>query len=248
MITNFYIDTHCHLDLFKNIQQQAIHEDNQPIKTITVTNAPSFYKANTALFRKAKNIRVGIGLHPELTGQFSNQVEQFEKDLNLTRYIGEIGLDGSSRFRNFYDLQWKTFNSLLNSIAKTDKKILTVHSRNAAGETIDLIDKYLWQTSNSTILHWYTGDKVSLVKAVNMGFYFSFNHKMLQSPKGIEMLKLIPAEKLLTETDAPFTFDERVKSRLHSLEFTIKTMAKLLNKDITEVQSLIYHNFRRLLV
>lgn len=61
-MTNYYIDAHCHLDLFDNIQSQVEFEDSQSIKTITVTNAPSFFKPNTVLFEKSKNIRVGLGL------------------------------------------------------------------------------------------------------------------------------------------------------------------------------------------
>jgi TatD DNase family protein len=242
-----YIDAHCHLDLIPGIQHSVNKEDDLPIKTITVTNAPYTYQPNLSLFESAKNIRVGLGLHPELADQYQNQFDQFVQNLPTARYIGEVGLDGSTRFKNTYITQKAIFEKIILAVTKTDPKIITIHSRNAAAETINLLDKYFKGTTNKIILHWYSGDKSSLLKAVSCGYYFSVNHKMLESEKGIQIISQIPKKQLLTETDAPFTFDERITSRLESLKLTIKKLSAQWNCEQEEVSSLIYSNFKNML-
>jgi TatD DNase family protein len=246
-MTEYYIDTHCHLDLINNIQNRVAIEDGSPIKTITVTNAPSFFGPNVALFENSKNIRVALGLHPELGKQFQNQLNDFLNQLQNTRYVGEVGLDGSSRFKNSFALQKQIFEQILKGVSSFGNKILTIHSRNAARETVDLLKRINVSSNNKIILHWYTGDKSSLMQALKLGVYISVNHQMLQSVKGIEIMRNIPRHLLLTETDAPFTFDSVVKTRLASLELTCSILSKELKCEKKQVQNLIYQNFKNLL-
>lgn len=246
-MTDYYIDTHCHLDLINNIQSRVATEDGWPIKTITVTNAPSFFGPNAMLFEKSKNIRVALGLHPELGSQFQSQLGYFLEQLQNTRYVGEIGLDGSTRFKNSFLLQKQIFEQILKDVSKSGDKILTVHSRNAARETIELLKRIKVNNNNKIILHWYTGDKSSLMEAVELGVYFSVNHKMLQSTKGVEISKNIPQHLLLTETDAPFTFDSEIETRLASLEMTCSILSKEFKFEKQQLRNLIYQNFKNLL-
>lgn len=242
-----YVDTHCHLDLFDNVKTQVLFEDNLPIKTITVTNAPSFFRPNISLFENAKNIRVALGLHPELALQFRNQLSDFSQQLDNSKYVGEIGLDGSTRFKDSFIIQKNVFENILIEISKSEGKVLTIHSRNAANETINLLKRYKTNLNNKVILHWYSGDKSSLRLGIEMGFYFSVNHKMLQSAKGIEIARNIPDHLLLTETDAPFTFNELINTRIASLKSTCQHLSATLKIGNDEVVHLIYQNFKDLL-
>lgn len=243
----YLVDTHCHLDLFKEIQTNVRAEDELPIKTITVTNSPAFYAPNANLFRACKNIRVGLGLHPELINQFGSQLNIFEKEVSTSRFIGEIGLDGSKDHLHYYSAQVSAFRSILTYVQKTDNKILTVHSRNAAKDVIQYLNHHLKDSNCKVILHWYTGNVPELLKAIEYGYYFSINHKMLQSNKSRELIKLIPTDRLLTETDAPFTFDNVIRDRLSSLNNTIKGLSAIIGIEELQLKSLIYSNFKQLL-
>lgn len=241
------IDTHCHLDLFKDIQLNKQGEDQSGIKTITVTNAPSFFKPNKQLFRDCSNIRVGLGLHPQLAGQYQEEDKLFELLVKDTRYIGEIGLDGSTNLKSTYAVQKEILENILMAIKIYDNKILTVHSRNAAKETIDIIHRHLKGSNNKVILHWYSGSLADLRTAVSKGFYFSINHKMASTDKGKEIIKNIPIEHLLTETDAPFTFSSSIDNRIKSLLGTIKNISYIKSKMVEEIENTIYNNFKTLL-
>jgi len=243
-----FVDTHCHLDLFTDIRKTVNVEDETAIKTITVTNAPFLWKHNDLLFKNCHNIRPALGLHPELAIKHIHELELFKTLCSSSKYIGEIGLDGSIPHKETKAEQLKVFQTILNFIKPLDKKILTIHSRNAAERTIAELSTALRSTNHKVILHWFTGSINELNLALKEDFYFSVNHKMIYSKRSIEILKNIPMERILTETDAPFTFDERVKTRLKSLDLTIEGLAALWKMSYQETKDKIYLNFKNLLI
>jgi TatD DNase family protein len=238
------VDTHCHLDLFEGIYKDPNKEDNLGIKTITVTNAPSFYTKNKELFDQNSNIRVALGLHPQLIGTHASEYGLFEQSISKTKYIGEIGLDGSPEFKSYYATQAKVFENILSCIKREPLKILTIHSRNAAMATIETISKILSLTEHRVILHWFSGSHHELRIAIKEGFYFSVNHKMAMSEKGKSLITKMPIDRILTETDAPFTFSHSINSRIKSLEATLDRIAKIKSMDKKECAELVYANFK----
>lgn len=243
----YLIDTHCHLDLIKGIEKDPMSEDSSNIKTISVTNAPIFYEPNKQLFANSVNIRVALGMHPELAVKYHGQLDIFAQYISSTKYIGEIGLDGSPSQKDTFDLQKQVFEKILLLVSNENSKILTIHSRNAAQETITLLAKYLSKSNSKVILHWYSGSISDMKIAVDNDFYFSINHKMAGSAKGQEIIRNIPDRLLLTETDAPFTFSSVIRTRVQSLNSTIKTVAYQKNTGVEDVKLLLYRNFETLL-
>ena len=75
------------------------------------------------------------------------------------------------------------------------------------------------------VLSRYKYATLAELNAILKGFLFSINHKMAGSAKGQEIIKNIPNQLLLTETDAPFTFSAAISTRIESLRSTIKIVA-----------------------
>lgn len=242
----FYVDTHCHLDLIKDIHKNPGVEDELPIKSISVTNAPFLFEPNMKLFVNSKNIRIALGMHPELVSQYYQQLDIFETKMSSTRYIGEIGLDGSTNHKMSFPLQKKIFENILSLVSVVDNKILTIHSRSAAGETIELLHKFLGKTNCKVILHWYSGTLSELQLAIKYNFFFSVNHKMVGTKKGQELINYLPIQNILTETDSPFTFDNSISTRLGSLKKTIEGISHLKRRPAEEIKTMIFENFRLL--
>jgi TatD DNase family protein len=241
------VDTHCHLDLFEGIQNDPGREDSINIKTITVTNAPSFYLKNKTLFNQTSNIRVALGLHPQLIGTHASEFALFKKLISDTKYVGEIGLDGSPELKATYATQVQIFGNILASLKLETSKILTIHSRNAATETIEHLSRVLVGTEHRVILHWFSGNHQELSVAIKNGFYFSVNHKMATSEKGKLLIAKLPMDHLLTETDAPFTYSKTINSRIKSLDATLDAVARVKNIDKAECTELVYTNFKTII-
>lgn len=199
MMEHLY-DTHFHLDLQKD-RTAAIREiEKNKIYTIAVTNLPDLYRKETAEINN-KYIRIALGFHPELVHQFKKQIPLMWELLPEARYVGEVGLD-------YVDETYKTeqtafFSELIERCRYNDNKILTIHSRQAVREVLNIIgDDFKFKP----ILHWFTGNKAELQEAVEKGFYFSVNGAMMASKRTVHLLDLIPKERVLLETDSPFTY------------------------------------------
>lgn len=151
------VDFHCHLDLYPNYLEVIRECEDLRIKTLTVTNAPCVWTQNKMFLKDCQHIRAALGLHPQLAHVRAEEINLFEKYLPETRYVGEVGLDGSSDFVNTLEIQRKVFQKILELCSSAQGKILTVHSRRATREVIEMIENYLPADKGRVVLHWFTG-------------------------------------------------------------------------------------------
>ena len=122
------------------------------------------------------------------------------KHLTEARYIGEVGLDFTAK--SFIKEQVAFFSELIARCKNDSNKIISIHSRGAETEVVDIIGTDFKFTP---ILHWYSGTIGNLKKACDRGYYFSVNSSMIRTKKFAQMLGYIPHDKILLETDSPFT-------------------------------------------
>lgn len=242
MVNHLY-DTHFHLDLFKSTDDiiQEI-EDNQ-IYTIAVTNLPAlFKKLNDKL--SSKYIRPALGFHPELLLQYKHHIPQMWDSLDETRYIGEVGLDFKTG-RKFKELQISFFEELIERCNQLGEKILTIHSRQSTNDVVSIIGASF---NGKVIMHWYSGNKAILKKAIENGYFFSINYAMLKSNYGKELIKVIPLERLLLESDAPFIkFNDKPFTPV-KIKHVVDELAKLLGLSYLEMTSILWSNFKKLII
>jgi TatD DNase family protein len=140
-----------------------------------------------------------------VSGAISAEIKLWEEYLPKARYIGEVSLDAGPRYFRSLDLQKQIFTQIRQKCAKTGGKILTVHSVRAAAMVLDLIESHLPRHQGRIVLHWFTGSTSQARRAVNLGCYFSINGAMLRNDRGRKLVAALPPDRLLTETDAPFT-------------------------------------------
>lgn len=249
-----YVDAHCHLDLLPGIHTDPFRENTGAIKTLTVTNAPYLFEPNQRLFADCEHIRVGLGFHPEvlddprLLAQLPHQLEVFDAQLPAARYIGEVGLDGSPAWKESWPAQLAVLQHVAAQCEGAGDKILTVHSRRAVAETLTLLaSRRMIAQNNRVILHWFSGTARELETAISAGVYFSVNHQMVRSVKGKQLIYLMPPNRVLTETDAPFTFDATITTREQSLMQTVGQLALIWQMTPDQAQALVWDNFKLLL-
>ncbi|WID95159.1 TatD family hydrolase [Bosea vestrisii] len=197
------IDFHCHLDLYPDPQAVVREADKAGIYVLSVTTTPKAWRGTSALAKGCARIRTALGLHPQLAHQRHQELALFEGLLPETHYVGEIGLDGAPGFREHATTQRRVFEAVLAMSAKQGGKVLSIHSRRTADEVLDSLRRQ--PDAGIPILHWFSGTKAQLLKAIDQGCWFSVGQPMTRSASGRTLLKYMPQDRILTETDGPFT-------------------------------------------
>jgi TatD DNase family protein len=107
------IDLHCHLDLYPDPREIVARCAQLRMYVLSVTTVPSAFEGTAALVPPDSRIRTALGLHPELAAARVGELPLFEQLLPRTRYVGEIGLDGSRDHRRTIDAQRRVLKELL---------------------------------------------------------------------------------------------------------------------------------------
>lgn len=191
---------HCHLDLYPEPFKVAEECKQRGTYVLSVTTTPKAWNGTSRLAEGKPRIRTALGLHPQLSHLRSGELELFDALLPNVKYVGEIGLDGGSGFSSHWDVQLKVFRHILRSVNREGGRVMTIHSRSSAAAVLD----ELKGIDGVPILHWFTGTKSQLKKAVETGCWFSVGPAMLSTKKGVEFVSMIPKDRILTETDGPF--------------------------------------------
>jgi TatD DNase family protein len=196
------IDLHCHLDLYS--QPAAVVEEcaRRNMYVLSVTTTPSAWKGTSALAAGNERICTAIGLHPQLAQQRKGELAQFDELIHETRYVGEIGLDGTPECKPFWDVQLVVFEHILRRCAESGGRILTIHSRRAEKDALTLLERN--RTAGIPVLHWFSGSLRSLEQAIRLDCWYSVGPAMLHNHKGRALVERMPMDRVLTETDGPF--------------------------------------------
>lgn len=241
------VDFHCHLDLYPDHEAAVARAEAAGVYTLTVTTTPKAWPRNHALTRDTKYVRAALGLHPQLVAERAEELSLWERHLPETRYVGEVGLDAGPRFYRSLDLQKRIFRRLLECCAAAGGKILTVHSVRAATPVLDLIEECLPRDRGRVVLHWFTGSRSEARRAAALGCFFSVNAAMSLSDKGRSLLGELPLDRMLTETDGPFTNQAGRPAEPADVLAAIDAIAGARAMAAAEVAAAVTGNLRTLL-
>lgn len=245
--SNGLVDFHCHLDLYPDHQKAIEEAEAAGVFTLAVTTTPRAWPRNHELTRSTRHVRAALGLHPQLVGERASELALWDEYLVETRYIGEVGLDAGPRFYKSFQLQKQIFEHILRRCAKAGNKVISVHSVRAAKHVLDHIEACLPQNQGKVVLHWFTGTKAEARRAIEMGCYFSINAEMFKNERHASMVSSLPLDRLLTETDGPFTKTGGRPSNPSDVIFVVDTLSRLYELSAVDVAANIRVNLRNLL-
>lgn len=240
-----FFDTHLHLDLFAKPKEIIKFIESQKYYSIAVTNLPQVFMKTKELCEGSKYIRPALGFHPELVYKFKDQFELFEELLDETRYVGEIGIDNLRKTSEDFNCQKLIFEKIIRACAEKKDKILSIHSRCAEKEAISIIGN---RFPGKAILHWYSGSISELNKAVSFGFYFSINSSMTQSKNGVNIIRSIPNDRLLLESDSPFIGVNRESIVPVDMSLMVNEIAAIKRLSIVDFEIILKKNFKNLIL
>jgi TatD DNase family protein len=237
------LDSHCHLDRYSNPLQVAAEAANRGVFTIAVTNLPSHFRIGLSHVRNHPRIRLGLGLHPLAANEHARELDLFKESLNLTSFVGEVGLDFSQEGKDTREIQLASFRTIARLLAKAPK-VVSLHSRSAESAVLDILIEF---KAPIAIFHWYSGPPGLLDEAISQGHYFSVNPAMILSEKGKKTVARIPSDRLLTETDGPYVKIGREPAKPWDVKLIENHLSQIWTVQPEEVRNRIWFNFRQML-
>lgn len=238
------IDFHCHIDLYPEPGALLERLRAGGHYVLAVTTTPRAWEGTRALVENTPRVRVAPGLHPELVAQRYEEVELLCQLLDETRYVGEIGLDGSPPHRASFARQQEVFRQILNACTLKGGRVLSIHSRGAATAVLNELESN--PGCGTPVLHWFSGTEREVVRAIDLGCWFSVGPPMLSTAKGRRLVARMPQGRVLTETDGPFTRHERGPLEPADVVHALRGLAEVWGLSADDVRVTIAANLRTL--
>ncbi|MCZ7663808.1 MAG: TatD family hydrolase [Thermoleophilia bacterium] len=236
------IDLHCHVDLFPDPGAIVVEATRRGCHVLAVTTTPLAWEGTNAVVGRAPRVCVALGLHPELVAQRHTEVRQFRELLPIARFVGEIGMDGSAPHRDTLRLQRAVFDDLLRATADAGGRVMSIHSRGAVTPVLDSLEAR--PDAGTAVLHWFTGSVEELRRAARLGCWFSVGPEMLGTKGGRTLLRIMARDRVLTESDGPFSQAAGTPITPWQLGGALAILGEVWDLDEEEVQRKLDANLR----
>jgi TatD DNase family protein len=219
------IDTHAHLDSADAGEVLGRARAAGVDRVVTVATTVEAGLEALGLAALYQGVYAALGIHPHEAGRAeAGSLAELRELLGSDRAVavGETGLD---YYRDYAprEAQRELFDAQL-GLAEEVGKPAVIHTRAADEDTIDALSGF----SGTVILHCFSSPAL-LDPALENGWYVSFagNVTYPGAPELREAARLVPAERLLIETDSPYLAPQPVRGRRNEPAYVIHTLAVL---------------------
>lgn len=204
-------DTHAHLDgesfvdILPEVLQRATTAGVQSILTIGITLASS--RRSVELAQAHSQLYAAVGIHPNHC--LEAEAADWDEIVRLASAprvvaIGETGLDRYWDFVKF-DLQQDYFDRHLR-LSQELKRPIVIHMRECEQDVLEMLRTARARGPIQGIMHSFAASEATALECLELGLYVSFAG-MVTYKKSDELRRiatLIPADRLLVETDSPY--------------------------------------------
>jgi TatD DNase family protein len=230
------IDSHCHLDDSKfdaerdAVIERALAAGVTKMVSIGTGDGPPDLEVAVRVAEKYDCVLATVGVHPHDAAKAT--AETYSRLAELLKHpkvigLGEMGLD------YHYDhspreVQKAVFREQL-EIAKSAQCPIVIHTREAWDDTLAILEEHWVPAGLPGIMHCFSGGVGEAEICVRMGFYISFAG-VVTFPKASELhkaAKVVPADRLLIETDAPYLAPIPHRGKRNEPAFVAHTAARL---------------------
>ena len=202
------VDTHAHLDLLEEDVGEALRRAREVGVTGVITVGIDLHSSRTAvdLARTHPGVRAVVGVHPHeascLDREALRRLRRLAGDPEVVG-IGETGLDFYRNLSPRAD-QERAFRAQLELARELDLPVV-VHDREAHSRTLDILEEYA-PFADDLIMHCFSGDLAMARRVLEMGGFISVAGPVTFRNAGRlqELVRELPLERLLLETDCPF--------------------------------------------
>ncbi len=234
------IDIHAHINFpqFEGDREEVVKRAKEAgVKMINVGTDLATSREVVALVEKYPNeMWATVGIHPTdlPTGDFLPELEELAKHKQVVA-IGECGLD----YFHVKDLaerkkQAKLFEQQID-LAQKVGKLLMIHCRDAYDDLLAVLKNFPGVTGN---VHFFAGDWATAKKFFDLGFTLSFTGAITFASNYDEVIKQMPLESLMIETDCPFVAPAVYRGKRNEPSYVVevaKRVASLKGISLEEV-------------
>jgi len=230
------IDSHCHLDHEQfnpdrdAVIERALEAGVERMLAIGTGDGPPDLEAGIRMADRHSAIYATVGVHPHEASKATS--ETYRQLADLLKYpkvlaLGEIGLDYHYDFSP-RDVQRDAFVEQMR-IAADARKPIVIHTREAWADTLALIERHWTPTGLPGVMHCFSGGPAEADRCLALGFYLSFGG-IVTFPKSLELqeaAKMVPPDRILVETDAPYLAPVPKRGKRNEPAFVIETARKV---------------------
>ncbi len=249
----YLIDTHAHLDFpelynrLDEVLKNALENGVKRIVTIS-TNLNKIDKI-IEISKNYEEVYHTVGVHPNEVLKDKNN-SNYEMILNLSKNkkcvgIGECGLD--YHYGNDSKAEQKASFITQINVSRATNLPLIIHARDADKDMINILENEYKIGPFKAILHCFSSGKDLALCGINLGFYVSFSGIVtFKSAKLIqEIATLIPDDKILVETDAPYLSPTPLRGSVNepkNCSITAKYLADIRKCEFSTFIDQLYMN------
>ncbi len=228
-----WIDTHCHpfaKPLLKDLDAVLARADEAGVSKMIIVGCNGEWNKEAVAMAKdyPGKMWATVGLHPcdagEMSEELFEEMERFAREEDCVVAIGETGLDMHHKTWPL-DQQDLAFRRQIH-LAKELGLPLVVHSRDAAEETLRILDE---EQAEKVIFHCYSYGAEYGKKVWERGYYTSFSGVVTypQAKEVQEAAKIAPAELILLETDCPWLAPQTVRGKRNEMAYVVEVGEKV---------------------
>lgn len=201
------IDSHCHLNLVdyaEDLEDVLARAEDAGVHGVLVPGIglPEC-RRGVEIASRFPSVRAAVGIHPHEALQWGDVAESHLREWagrDEVVAIGEIGLDFYRDWSPF-DAQREAFVAQLKLAKELDLPVI-IHDRDAHEEVLAALEK---EGGLRGQLHCFSGGPAEAERAIALGFHVSFTGTLtFGKGKADRVLKRVPPERLLLETDGPY--------------------------------------------
>ena len=255
-MSNKIVDSHCHLNFpqFKDKLDEIVNRalDKGVSKMLTISTKLNEISNLEDISKAYSEVYNSVGVHPHECKNYKDLC--LEDLLKYTKNpkcigIGESGLD-------FYyenspkELQIELFKTHIEAARKSFLPLI-VHTRAADSETIEILQNEMKRGKFTGLIHCFSTSRELAEKAIDLGFYISLSGIITfnKSNELRNIVKELPLNRLLLETDAPYLAPEPYRGKCNEPSYVVHTaerLANIMNVNIDTVAKKTTENFNKL--
>ena len=241
-----YVDSHAHInyDMYEDLDEVInTATENNVMKVVNCSEDLKTSLDSIDLHKKYSNLYPAVGIHPQNVDKSNigdiNKLEQIIKNENVVA-LGEIGLDYYYS-RDNREKQILFFEKQLELSKKYDLPVI-IHCRNATDDLLRILKK----SDVKGVIHCFSGSVETARELIKLGYYLGVGGILtFKNSKLVDVIKSIPIEYILLETDSPFLTPEpfrKYKNEPKYIPIIAEKLAQLKEIDVNEVMKITTNN------